>query len=105
MIKNFPSDEELIDEEEIDYDDEEDLGSEEEEEVSDIDDTDLMKRLEAKYGKISGENSEDDDDPDADWTSNLGDKLLTNFINFSTLLRFRFLNFMLHSFHFYVVIN
>lgn len=58
----------MMDEEEIDYDDEEELGSEEEE-VSDIDDTDLMKRLEAKYGKISGENSEDEDDPDA-WTSN-----------------------------------
>lgn len=57
----------MIDEEEIDYDDEE-LGSEEE--VSDIDDTDLMKRLEDKYGKISGE-SEDEDDPDA-WTSNYG---------------------------------
>lgn len=73
---NFPSDEELIDEEEIDYDDEEELGSDEEE-VSDIDDTDLMKRLEAKYGKISGENSEDEDDPDASWTSNYGKKLLT----------------------------
>ena len=55
----------MIDEEEIDYDDEEELGSEEE--VSDIDDTDLMKRLEDKYGKISGE-SDDEDDPDA-WTS------------------------------------
>jgi aspartate beta-hydroxylase len=61
----------LIDDEEIDYDeeDEEELGSEEE--VSDIDDTDLMKRLEAKYGRISGENSEEDEDPDASWTSKL----------------------------------
>lgn len=33
-----------------------------------------MKRLEAKYGKISGENSEDEDDPDA-WTSNYEKKL------------------------------
>lgn len=63
----FSSDEELIDEEEIDYDEEEELESDE---GSDIDDDDLMKRLEAKYGKISGENSEDEDDPDASWTSN-----------------------------------
>jgi hypothetical protein len=72
----------LIDEEEIDYDEEEELASDEEEEDlgSDIDDTDLMKRLEAKYGKISGENSEDDDDPDA-WTSNYDDGQLTIFFN------------------------
>lgn len=66
------SDEELIDEEEIEYDEE--LGEEEEEleseEISEIDDTDLMKRLEAKYGKISGENSDEDEDPDGSWTSN-----------------------------------
>jgi hypothetical protein len=76
------SDEELIDEEEIDYDEEEELGSDEEEDDlgSDIDDTDLMKRLEAKYGKISGENSEDDDDPEA-WTSNYGDRQLTILFN------------------------
>lgn len=61
------TDEELVDEEEIDYEDEE---MESEEELSDIDDDDLMKRLEAKYGKISGENSEDEDDPDGTWTSN-----------------------------------
>lgn len=63
-LSNIFSDEELIDEEEIDYEDEVDS-----EDLSDIDDDDLMKRLEAKYGKISGENSEDDDDPEA-WTSN-----------------------------------
>lgn len=57
-------DEEIVDEEEVDYEDELDS-----EDLSEVDDDDLMKRLEAKYGKISGENSEDDDDPDA-WTSN-----------------------------------
>lgn len=47
----------------------------ESEEISDIDDDDLMKRLEAKYGKISGQNSEDEEDPDASWTSNYSVKL------------------------------
>lgn len=42
----------------------------ESEEISDIDDDDLMKRLEAKYGRISGQNSEEEEDPDASWTSN-----------------------------------
>jgi hypothetical protein len=67
---NFLSllDEELVDEEEIEYEEEEEI--EESEDISDIDDDDLMKRLEAKYGKISGENSEDEDDPDGSWTSN-----------------------------------
>lgn len=59
-------DEELIDDEEVDYEDE----MESEEDLSDIDDDDLMKRLEAKYGKISGENSDEEDEPDASWTSN-----------------------------------
>lgn len=59
-------DEELLDEEEIEYEEDEI-----ESDISDIDDDDLMKRLEAKYGKISGENSEDEDDHDASWTSNL----------------------------------
>lgn len=62
---NYSSDEELIEDEEVDYEDELDS-----EDLSDIDDTDLMKRLEAKYGKISGENSEEEDEPDASWTSN-----------------------------------
>lgn len=62
-------DEELVDEEEIEYEEEEEE-LEDSEELSDIDDDDLMKRLEAKYGKISGENSEDEDDPDGSWTSN-----------------------------------
>lgn len=61
------ADEEMVDEEEIDYEDE--MDSEEISDIDDVDDDDLMKRLEAKYGKISGENSEEDDDPDA-WTSN-----------------------------------
>lgn len=67
-------DEELIDDEEIDYDEEEEEEElDSEEEVSEIDDTDLMKRLEAKYGKISGDNSEEDEGPDASWTSNYSD--------------------------------
>lgn len=43
-----------------------------------------MKRLEAKYGKISGENSEDEEDPDASWTSNYLNELLTHKLNFSS---------------------
>lgn len=81
----------MIDEEELGEEEEEeeiDYSNElESEEISDIDDTELMKRLEAKYGKISGENSEDEDDPDA-WTSNYD----TNF-NFKynfTLIPFSF---------------
>lgn len=68
-------DEELVEEEEIDYEDELDS-----EDLSEVDDDDLMKRLEAKYGKISGENSEDEDDPDA-WTSNYKKTLTNKFIN------------------------
>lgn len=87
--------EEEYDEEEIEYDDEEhddeyeedeeEIGDEEEEEeeiadeeeyeeeeaeLSDVDDYDLMKRLEEKYGKIkepTHHSDEDEDDPS--WTS------------------------------------
>lgn len=48
-----------MDEEELDYSQEEYS-----DEISDIDDTDLLKRLDEKYGKISGRNSEEND-----WTS------------------------------------
>jgi hypothetical protein len=51
----------LIDEEECDYD--------ESEELSDIDDADLLKRLEAKYGSIKDKPSDDEDE--GTWTSNL----------------------------------
>lgn len=69
------SDEESVEDEEIDYDDEEgeeeELGSEEMSDIEDVDDAELLKRLEAKYGKISGENSDEaDDDPEGSWTSN-----------------------------------
>lgn len=74
------ADDELVDDEEIDYEEEES-----EEDLSDIDDDDLMKRLEAKYGKISGENSEDDEDPEA-WTSNY--EKLTNFYFLLILIPF-----------------
>jgi len=39
--------------------------------MSDIDDDDLMKRLEAKYGRISDKNSDESDAPDETWTSKL----------------------------------
>ncbi|KAG5677234.1 hypothetical protein PVAND_007009 [Polypedilum vanderplanki] len=56
-----PSGEDLLDEEEeLDYDDSE-------EDLSEIDDTELLKRLEAKYGKIDNKQSADDED-DASWT-------------------------------------
>lgn len=54
--------EDLIDDDEIEYD-------ESEEDLSDIDDTELLKRLEAKYGKISDKASDEDND-EASWTSN-----------------------------------
>lgn len=89
-------DEEVVDGEEIDYEDEESLESEED--LSDIDDDDLMKRLEAKYGKISGENSEDDEDPEASWTSNY-EMIITNnknlFLIYS-LIPFSFIAFFFH---------
>ena len=43
-----------IDEDDIEYE-------EEESDLSDIDDTELLKRLEEKYGKISDKSSEDND--------------------------------------------
>jgi hypothetical protein len=46
--------------EELDYD-------ESEEDLSELDDTELMKRLEAKYGKIDDRSADEDD---ASWTSN-----------------------------------
>ncbi|CAO1353719.1 unnamed protein product [Diamesa serratosioi] len=70
-------DEEELDEEEIEYEEDEieSVGDEEEEEedeieeeISDIDDDDLMKRLEAKYGKIDDKNNNADDDADESWT-------------------------------------
>ena len=71
-------DEEELDEEEIEYEeDENEIESVEDEEedeieedISDIDDDDLMKRLEAKYGKIDDKNNKSDDDADESWTSN-----------------------------------
>lgn len=74
MLTRTSSDEELI---EDDYEDEM-----ESEEISDVDNDDLMKRLEAKYGKISEQNSDqeqepEDEDPDASWTSNY--TILTTF--------------------------
>lgn len=101
LTQSLLSDEELIDEEvadgeEIDYEDEESLESEED--LSDIDDDDLMKRLEAKYGKISGESSEDDEDPAASWTSNY-EMTITNNKNlllFFSLIPFSFIAFLFH---------
>lgn len=58
---NLPGDE--LDEEDIEYDDSE--------EISDVDDTDLLKRLEEKYGRIdSGDKSNEEENDDASWTSN-----------------------------------
>lgn len=70
IIENFNCfylGEEFIDEDDIDY-------GEESEEISDVDDEELLKRLEAKYGKISDKSSEDND-----WTSNYAKKLISRF--------------------------
>lgn len=64
------------DEEELD-DDDEDEEHVSEEELSDVDDTDLMKRLETKYGKLPDTSHSDDDgvaDDDKSWTSNASSK-------------------------------
>lgn len=62
----------LSGEEDIEYSDEEEYENDddEEEEISDVDDTDLLKRLEAKYGKLPQKHSDDEeDDIDPTWTS------------------------------------
>lgn len=65
------------DEEELD-DDDEDVEPGSEEELSDVDDADLMKRLESKYGKLPDTNDSDDDGAadDKSWTSNVSSKYL-----------------------------
>lgn len=72
------------DPEEYDYEGEysdEVLGEEEEEEeISDVDDTELMKRLEAKYGKLPKtyeDEPSDNEEEDPTWTSNFLTKLPT----------------------------
>lgn len=60
--------EDLDDEDLLDDDDE---SVEEGEDASDVDDTELMKRLEAKYGKLPANEYESDEDPeDPSWTRN-----------------------------------
>ncbi|XP_075165244.1 aspartyl beta-hydroxylase isoform X1 [Haematobia irritans] len=62
--------EELDDDDDLIDDDDED-DEEEDEEMSDIDDTELMNRLEAKYGKLPAKEYESDEDPeDPTWTRN-----------------------------------
>lgn len=79
-IRTSPPDDTELEQEEIDeeYDEEdEELISDEEEEYSDressdVDDTDLLKRLEEKYGKLphtAASDDEDDEDIDPTWTS------------------------------------
>jgi hypothetical protein len=52
---------ELMDEDDFDYEPSD-------EDLSDIDDSELLKRLEAKYGKISDKSNEEEND-DGSWTS------------------------------------
>lgn len=62
-----------VDDSEEDFDDEDEVDLEEAdgEDVSDIDDTELMTRLEAKYGKLPAKEYESDEDPDdPTWTRN-----------------------------------
>lgn len=77
---NLPGDE--LDEEDIEYDDSE--------EISDVDDTDLLKRLEEKYGRIdSGDKSNEEENDDASWTSNW--LLIIHVLCHLCSFRFRFL--------------
>lgn len=68
--------EELISEEDYEYSDDEVYDNdveEEDDDISDVDDRDLMKRLEEKYGKLpsrpEADIEEEDDDIDPTWTS------------------------------------
>lgn len=66
--------------EEVDYDDDEEEGEEniedeeenieDEEEISDVDDNELMKRLEDRYGRLPQPESDNDPEEDETWTSN-----------------------------------
>lgn len=61
-------DDDLLDDDDDDDDEEDD---EEGQDVSDVDDTELMNRLEAKYGKLPAKEFESDEDPDdPTWTRN-----------------------------------
>lgn len=54
---------ELMDEDDLDYE-------QSDEDLSDIDDSDLLNRLEAKYGKISNnDKSNEEENDDGSWTS------------------------------------
>lgn len=63
--------EELDDDDLLDDDVDDEELDDEEQEISDIDDTELMNRLEAKYGKLPAKEYESDEDPDdPTWTRN-----------------------------------
>ncbi|XP_055688759.1 aspartyl/asparaginyl beta-hydroxylase isoform X2 [Lutzomyia longipalpis] len=67
--EEYEIDEEDIDQDDVEYEEEEYEGSDyEAEEGSDIDDSDLMKRLEEKYGKLPHYSDKEDDDEDKTWT-------------------------------------
>lgn len=73
LAKKYEDEEEDVEEEqEIEYDEEDYEGSDyEAEELSDVDDSDLMKRLEEKYGKLPQlSDREDEEEEDKTWTSN-----------------------------------
>ncbi|KAI8128539.1 Aspartyl/asparaginyl beta-hydroxylase [Lucilia cuprina] len=62
-------DSEDLDDDDLLDDDDEDLEEGDDEDVSDVDDTELMNRLEAKYGKLPAKEYESDEDPDdPTWT-------------------------------------
>ncbi|KAM7346106.1 uncharacterized protein ACRADG_012098 [Cochliomyia hominivorax] len=64
-------DSEDLDDDDLLDDDDDDLEEADDEEVSDVDDTELMNRLEAKYGKLPAKEYESDEDPDdPTWTRN-----------------------------------
>lgn len=61
------------DEDDEEEDDEEDIDDDllDDEDISDVDDTELMNRLEAKYGRLPAKEYESDEDPDEPtWTRN-----------------------------------
>ncbi|XP_055838514.1 aspartyl/asparaginyl beta-hydroxylase isoform X3 [Episyrphus balteatus] len=64
-------DEELYDDEMLEEEEEEEIGDDEEDEedLSDVDDSELMNRLEAKYGRLPAKEFESDEDvEDQSWT-------------------------------------
>ena len=90
-----------MDEDDLDYEQSDD------EDLSDIDDSDLLNRLEAKYGKISSNNdkSNEEENDDSSWTSKC---FIHSYYSFTDFLLF-WLSYsdsvFLQTFNLYIINN